>query len=74
MSAASLATLFAATGSRRLKWSATPEAGRALIDAVAQWARDRGRDILELDVYGSNEPAYRACLKSGFTVVGPCAG
>jgi hypothetical protein len=66
MPAASLANRFAATGFRRLKWSATPEAGRALIDAVAQWARDRGGDILELDVYESNEP--------GFTVVGPCAG
>lgn len=45
----------------------------ALIDAVAQWALQRGRDILELDVYESNEPAHRAYLKAGFTVIGPCA-
>jgi GNAT superfamily N-acetyltransferase len=49
------------------------KAAPALIDAVARWARDRGRDILELDVYESNRPAYRAYLKAGFTVIGPCA-
>jgi len=49
------------------------QAGAALIEAVAAWSRDRGREILELDVYESNEPAYRAYLKAGFTVVGPCS-
>jgi GNAT superfamily N-acetyltransferase len=44
----------------------------ALIEAVAGWARDRGRAILELDVYETNEPAYKAYLKAGFTVIGPC--
>lgn len=47
--------------------------GAALIDAVAAWARERGRRILELDVYETNQPAYRAYLRAGFTVVGPCA-
>lgn len=47
-------------------------AAPALIDAVACWARDRGRDLLELDVYETNEPAHKAYLKAGFTVVGPC--
>ncbi|WP_117212115.1 GNAT family N-acetyltransferase [Allorhizocola rhizosphaerae] len=45
---------------------------RALIDAVTQWARDRGSETVELDVYESNEPAYRSYLKVGFTPVGPC--
>ncbi len=55
----------------------TPEArgtgaSRALIDAVAHWAGQRGSEILELDVYETNEPAYRAYLKAGFAPVGPC--
>ena len=48
-------------------------AAPALIDAVAGWARGRGRDILELDVKEANEPAHRAYVKAGFTVIGPCA-
>lgn len=48
-------------------------AAPALIDAVAGWARDRGRDLLELDVYESNAAAHRAYLKCGFAVIGPCA-
>lgn len=46
--------------------------GAALIEAVTGWARDRGREILELDVYETNQPAYRSYLKAGFTVIGPC--
>jgi GNAT superfamily N-acetyltransferase len=48
-------------------------AAPALIEAVADWARGRGRGLLELDVYQTNEPARRAYLKFGFALVGPCA-
>lgn len=46
--------------------------GRALIDAVSGWARERGSSIVELDVFERNEPAHRAYLKAGFSAVGPC--
>lgn len=48
------------------------QVGKTLIDAVTGWARARGSSLLELDVYEANEPAYRAYIKAGFTVVGPC--
>lgn len=45
--------------------------GAALIDAVAQWARSRGRKVLRLHVFEANQAAYRAYLKAGFTPIGP---
>jgi GNAT superfamily N-acetyltransferase len=44
--------------------------GRALLDAVADWARDRGCDRLVLSVTESNETARRFYEASGFVDTG----
>ncbi|HCT81256.1 MAG TPA: GNAT family N-acetyltransferase [Micromonosporaceae bacterium] len=44
---------------------------KALIDAVAQWARERDSQAIELTVYESNVAGRRAYLKHGFADTGP---
>jgi len=44
--------------------------GRALLDAVAGWARDRGCDHLVLSVTDSNEIARRVYEAYGFVDTG----
>jgi len=45
-------------------------AGRALIEAVADWARGRGATRLQLQVTDTNAPAISLYTKEGFTPVG----
>ena len=45
-------------------------AGRALIDAVVEWAHDRGFSRLDLWVTGGNDPATALYERAGFTRTG----
>ncbi|MGH2585855.1 MAG: GNAT family N-acetyltransferase, partial [Dehalococcoidia bacterium] len=45
-------------------------AGRALIEAVADWARGRGATRLQLQVTDTNAPAIALYTKAGFTPAG----
>jgi len=45
--------------------------GRALVDAVAGWARARGAGRLELDVVAGNAPAIALYTAAGFAAEGP---
>ncbi|MET0780270.1 MAG: GNAT family N-acetyltransferase [Microbacterium sp.] len=42
----------------------------ALMDAAAEWARERGDSELVLDVHGDNARAQRAYTRLGFTATG----
>lgn len=45
--------------------------GRALVDAVAEWARERGAETLMLWVVRANERAVNLYLDAGFEAAGP---
>jgi ribosomal protein S18 acetylase RimI-like enzyme len=43
--------------------------GRAAMDAAARWCRDRGADVLGLNVFGQNQVARRLYDSLGYRVV-----